>query len=80
MLFGLLHPISLPYVFLMVGVGFYLGGTFLLSGNLLTVMVTHAVYDFALMAYLLKFTHHGEPGESIPTVDPDTNIDDLDES
>ena len=25
--------------------GFYLGGAFLLTGNLLTVMVTHALYD-----------------------------------
>ena len=80
-LFGLLHPISVPYVLLMVGVGFYFGGTFLLSGNLLTVMVTHAVYDFALMAYLLKFTtYHGERHDVIPPVDPDADIDDLDES
>jgi uncharacterized protein len=80
-LFGLLHPITLPYVFLMVLVGFYFGGTFLLSGNLLTVMVTHAVYDFALMTYLLKFTpYHGQQLDVIPQVDPDADIDDRDES
>jgi len=80
-LFGLLHPISLPYVFLMVLVGFYFGGTYLLTGNLLTVMVTHAVYDFALMTYLLKFTtYQGERRDVIPQVDPDADIDDRDES
>ena len=67
MLFGLLHPISLPYIVLMIGVGFYFGGAFLLTGNLLTVMVTHAVYDFALMAYLLKFTR----SEPLASRDPD---------
>ncbi len=79
-LFGLLHPISVPYIFLMTGVGFFLGGTFLLSGNLLTVMVTHAVYDFALMVYLLKITPHVEGRDVIPRIDPDADIDDLDES
>ena len=79
-LFGLLHPISLPYVFLMMFVGFYLGSTFLFSGNLLTVIVTHAVYDFALMVYLLKITPPGERRDVIPRIDPDADIDDLNES
>lgn len=79
-LFGLLHPISLPYIVLMIGVGFYFGGAFLLTGNLLTVMVTHAVYDFALMSYLLKFTRSEPLGPVIPTVPDDADIDDLDES
>jgi membrane protease YdiL (CAAX protease family) len=75
-LFGLLHPISIPYVVVTIGVGVYLGGGFLLSGNLLTVMVTHALYDFALMGYLLRLHYPGGPNTSIPPVDPHTDIDD----
>src|SRR5271165_7167237 len=58
-LFGLLHPISIPYILVTMFIGFYLGSAFLLAGNLLTVIVTHAPYDFALMAYLLRFHYRG---------------------
>jgi membrane protease YdiL (CAAX protease family) len=75
-LFGLLHPISIPYVVVTIGVGLYLGEAFLLSGNLLSVMVTHALYDFALMGYLLRLHYRGGPSTSIPPVDPHTDIDD----
>ena len=75
-LFGLLHPISLPYVVVTMVVGFYLGLTFVLTGNLLSVMVTHALYDFVLMAYLLKRGPAEGSGDAIPTIDPDENIDD----
>ena len=75
-LFGLLHPISFPYILVTMVVGFYLGGAFLLAGNLLTVMVTHALYDFALMAYLLKFHYRGGPINPIMPLDPGANIDD----
>ena len=74
--FGLLHPISIPYIFLTIFVGFYLGSAFLLAGNLLTVMVTHTLYDFALMAYLLRFHYRGGPINPIAPVDPRANIDD----
>lgn len=74
--FGLLHPISLPYVMFTMMVGLYFGMTFVLTGNLLAVMVTHALYDFALMAYLLKRNPVDPPGEIIRTVDDDENIDD----
>src|SRR5262245_7078670 len=80
-LFGLLHPISLPYVVLTMALGCYLGGAFLLSGNLLTVMVLHAVYDFALMAYLLRFHAPSGPVKNpIQAVDSDEEIDDYDQS
>ena len=74
-LFGLLHPISIPYILVTMFVGFYLGGAFLLAGNLLTVMVTHALYDFALMAYLLRFHYRGGPINPIVPVDPGADID-----
>jgi membrane protease YdiL (CAAX protease family) len=52
-LFGLLHPISIVYVVIAGLIGLYLGGIWILNGNLLTVMVTHAVYDFAALGYLI---------------------------
>ena len=75
-LFGLLHPISIPYIFVTMFVGFYLGSAFLLAGNLLTVIVTHALYDFALMAYLLRFHYRGGPINPIVPIDPGADIDD----
>jgi membrane protease YdiL (CAAX protease family) len=79
-LFGLLHPISIPYIMVMMVLGLSLGGEFLLTGNLISVIVTHTFFDFALMAYLLKFQYHGEPTSPIPPVDSGANIDDYDES
>ena len=78
LLFGMLHPISIPYIVVTFGVGLFLGGEYLYTGNLLAVIVTHALYDFALMGYLLRFHYHGGPSMSIPTVDPDADIDDRD--
>ncbi len=76
LLFGLLHPISLPYIVVAAAVGFYLGGAFWYTGNLLTVMVTHSLYDFALMSYLLRYHYRGGPMNPIQPLDPDANIDD----
>jgi len=73
--FGMLHPISLPYVVVTIGVGFYLGLCFVFTGNLLAVMVTHALYDFALMAYLLKRKPGQSSGAGIYIVDSDEDID-----
>jgi uncharacterized protein len=53
-LFGICHPISLPYAVSAAILGIYLGTVWILTGNLLTVMVTHALYDFAALSYLLQ--------------------------
>jgi uncharacterized protein len=53
-LFGLLHPITLTYALLAGLIGLYLGWIWLATGNLLTPMVTHGVYDFLALAYLVK--------------------------
>ena len=53
-LFGLLHPISVPYMVMAGFLGLYLGGVWILSGNLLTVIVVHALYDFAALSYLIR--------------------------
>jgi uncharacterized protein len=53
-LFGLLHPITPTYAILAGLVGLYLGGLWLASGNLLTSIVAHGVYDFLALTYLVK--------------------------
>ncbi|HXG08437.1 MAG TPA: CPBP family intramembrane glutamic endopeptidase [Gemmataceae bacterium] len=53
-LFGLMHPITAAYVVLAALVGVYLGWLYNLSGNLLLVIVAHALYDFVLLVYLQR--------------------------
>jgi len=53
-LFGLAHWITPTYAVLAGLIGAYLGWLALATGNLLTPMVTHAVYDFAAILYLLR--------------------------
>jgi uncharacterized protein len=53
-LFGLLHPISVPYMVMASFLGLYLGTVWILSGNLLTVIVVHTLYDFAALSYLIR--------------------------
>jgi membrane protease YdiL (CAAX protease family) len=62
LLFGLLHPISVTYMIIAAILGLYLGAVWIASGNLLTVMVTHALYDFAALAYLLRIRPAWEGG------------------
>lgn len=57
LLFGLLHPMSVSYIAIATLLGFYFGAVWIISGNLLTVMVTHTVYDFIALAYLIRFQH-----------------------
>lgn len=52
-LFGLLHPVSLAYVVLATLLGAYLGVVWILTGNLLSVMITHGLYDFIALLILM---------------------------
>jgi membrane protease YdiL (CAAX protease family) len=52
--FGLLHAATPTYALLAAAIGLYLGGIWLLAGNLLTPICTHAVYDFLALVYLVK--------------------------
>ena len=49
LLFGLLHPITPTYVAIAALLGAYLGAVWLATGNLLTVIVAHALYDFVAL-------------------------------
>jgi hypothetical protein len=53
-LFGMAHFITPMYATLATLMGLYLGGLWLWSGNLVVPIVTHAVYDFIVLAYLVK--------------------------
>jgi membrane protease YdiL (CAAX protease family) len=66
LLFGLLHPISITYMVIAAILGFYLGGVWLYNGNLLTVMVTHGLYDFAALGYLIRI----RPAEQMSSESP----------
>jgi membrane protease YdiL (CAAX protease family) len=53
-LFGLLHAVNTTYAILAMALGAYLGGVWMWTGNLLVVMLMHALYDFALLVWLLS--------------------------
>ncbi|WP_197491063.1 CPBP family intramembrane glutamic endopeptidase [Planctomyces sp. SH-PL62] len=79
LLFGALHPISIPYSIVSFSMGVYLALIFLSTGNLLAAIVCHGVYDFVLMAYLLR---PGDPNRPIrnpiDAIDADRHIDEHD--
>jgi membrane protease YdiL (CAAX protease family) len=53
--FGLLHAITLPYAVLATVMGAYLGLVWLYADkNLLVIVITHALYDFVVLLWLLR--------------------------
>jgi len=65
LLFGLLHPVSFAYIAVAALLGCYLGLIQILNGNLLTVIIAHALYDLAALGYLLKLpSDYSTPSES----------------
>jgi membrane protease YdiL (CAAX protease family) len=57
-LFGLLHLVTPTYAVMAALMGMYLGWVWIASGNLLVVIVAHALYDFLALLYLVR-----SPGE-----------------
>jgi hypothetical protein len=57
LLFGLLHWVTLSYAVLATLIGLYLGGLWIVTGNLLVPAVVHALYDFWALVYLVRFRH-----------------------
>ena len=54
MLFGLMHWVTFGYAVLATAIGVYLGWLWMATGNLLTPVVTHALYDWVILVYLVK--------------------------
>jgi membrane protease YdiL (CAAX protease family) len=59
-LFGLLHAVTPAYAVLAALIGAYLGLLWQATGNILTPVVVHALYDFVALWYLLA-----GPGRSL---------------
>ena len=54
-LFGLMHSITFTYVLLATLMGAYLGCVWLWADhNLLVIVLTHALYDFLVLLWLLR--------------------------
>ncbi len=51
--FGAAHLITWTYAIIATFIGLYLGLLWIWTGNLLTPMITHAVYDFVALVYFL---------------------------
>lgn len=60
-LFGLAHIITPTYALLAAAIGAYLGWLLWFSEDLLPPIVAHAVYDFAALAYLTRWTAKRPP-------------------
>jgi membrane protease YdiL (CAAX protease family) len=56
LLFGLLHALTPTYALLAAFLGAYMSGIWLTTGNLLTVVVAHACYDFLALVYVMRRT------------------------
>ena len=59
-LFGLLHAVTLTYALLAGLIGLYLGWLWMETDNLLVPVTVHGLYDFLVLAYLVK----ARPGKS----------------
>ena len=59
--FGGLHCLSPLYVVLATLVGCYLGWLYVVTGNLLVPIVTHATYDYLALRYLVGDYRHRYP-------------------
>jgi uncharacterized protein len=68
-LFGALHAVTISYAILAALMGVYLGGLYLISDNLFAPVVTHALYDFGALLYLLR-----GPGAPAPPDDPGDSV------
>jgi membrane protease YdiL (CAAX protease family) len=53
-LFGLVHAVNTTYALLAMALGAYLGWIWMWTGNLLVVVLMHALYDFVLLVWLLS--------------------------
>ena len=58
-LFGAFHLLTWTYAIIAAFIGAYLGLLWIWTGNLMTPMITHAVYDFAALVYFLRFRRPG---------------------
>ena len=58
--FGLAHPISKEYILAAALVGLLLGSLMIVTGNLLSSIVAHGLYDFCALIWFLRL-HRADP-------------------
>ena len=58
-LFGAFHLLTWTYAIIAALIGAYLGLLWIWTGNLLTPMITHAVYDFVALVYFFRLRRPG---------------------
>jgi len=56
-LFGLAHAVNLGYALMAGLIGLYLGWLWMVSDSLMIPIITHAIYDFLALLYLVKIRH-----------------------
>ena len=61
--FGLCHWITSAYALLALLAGIYLGILFLASGNILTSVTTHALYDFVAVVWITRSPSSSPPAD-----------------
>ena len=57
--FGACHLLTWTYAIIAAFIGAYLGLLWIWTGNLMTPMITHALYDFAALVYFLRMYRSG---------------------
>lgn len=79
LVFGVAHAVTPTYAVLAALIGVYLGWLWQVTGNILTPIVTHALYDFLLLWYLLAgpgrsfWERQASPTEPPEGAGPDPN-------
>jgi membrane protease YdiL (CAAX protease family) len=71
LLFGLMHAITLTYALLATLMGAYLGAVWVYTGNLLVVIITHALYDFVVLLWLMRGPGSSAAVPAAPAGPPD---------
>jgi uncharacterized protein len=59
--FGALHAVNAAYAVLAALMGVYLGWLYLATDNLAVPILTHGLYDFAALAYVLRRVREATP-------------------
>ena len=58
LLFGVAHIVTVSYFWYASVFGAAAGGLLLITGNLLAPIVTHVIYDFLALVYLVRRSKH----------------------
>ncbi len=66
LLFGICHWLNRTYAILATLAGLYFGLVLVASGNILTPMLAHAIYDFVALCYLTRGLDSPQSSQDLP--------------